>query len=669
MNIEILNRTFFQELTQIVCKTLLHSIWQGLLLAVVAGVVLMATKKSRPALRYNLLSLALLIFVFANAFTFFLEFSTFRRGSSHSFSNTTSIGEISKLGNNAGFRNWYELSAAEVPVSFFNNFIAENAALIVVIWLLVFSYKSVRAAGGLFFIYRLKTSGKSETEEVWKNRLEILAEKLGLKRKIQFFQSGQIDVPIVTGILKPVVFVPLGFFTNLTHDQIEAILLHELAHVKRRDYLINLIQTFGENIYFFNPAVLWISSLIRDEREHCCDDLAISVLQNQQSFVEALVYFQEYKMYSASSVMAFNGRRNHLLDRVKRIIYKNNKSLNAMEKLFVTASLLTATFLIAAFSPSANVTLKMDNAKKQTELFPATSTKDAFLARKKESGKLAARKPEITVLEINNNIDTLPGKYDRIQINSGVSNIETTKNNKRYEIQEVDGQLRSLKVDGEAIPEDKFGIYQKELNEISSEVKEQRENAEIARKDAEKARGEAEILRKQADGMRIEAEKMKEAAGKMREQAAGLKALADVSRQHAEEARGLAETARIEAGKHREDAESMRKIADLNREQAAEHRKLAEEHRKLAEVSRKQAEVNRAAFQKLQEELIDDLIKEGVIKDENNLSYKLNSDELVVNGVKQAPAVHQKFKHRYVKEAGWETIYNTNGRTGINIKK
>ena len=287
----------------------------------------------------------------------------------------------------------------------------------------------------------------------------------------------------------------------------------------------------------------------------------------------------------------------------------------------------------------------------------------------KRKRKTCRAQAEITVLEINNNIDTLPGKYDRIQINSGVSNIETTKNNKRYEIQEVDGQLRSLKVDGEAIPEDKFGIYQKELNEISSEVKEQRENAEIARKDAEKARGEAEILRKQADGMRIEAEKMKEAAGKMREQAAGLKALADVSRKHAEEARGLAETARIEAGKHREDAESMRKIADLNREQAAEHRKLAEEHRKLAEVSRKQAEVNRAAFQKLQEELIDDLIKEGVIKDENNLSYKLNSDELVVNEVKQAPAVHQKFKHRYVKEAGWETIYNTNGRTGINIKK
>jgi beta-lactamase regulating signal transducer with metallopeptidase domain len=84
--------------------------------------------------------------------------------------------------------------------------------------------------------------------------------------------------------------------TTLPASEIEAILLHELAHIRRRDYLVNLLQSFSDIIFFFNPAVLWLSSLIRDERENCCDDIAIGEVKNKKQFIHALLSFQEYNL-------------------------------------------------------------------------------------------------------------------------------------------------------------------------------------------------------------------------------------------------------------------------------------------------------------------------------------------------------------------------------------
>ena len=666
MNIEIFNKFLSQHFIQAVCKTLLHSLWQGLLLAIFTGMVLMLTKRSRPVFRYNLLFLGLMLFVSANAVTFFIEMTTHVVGNSAVVID--SAGNSLEAGRRIFIQYGYAVGDSIALLSYVDKFITGNAAIIFGIWLVVFSCKSLRAAGGLWFIHSLQTRDKTEPDKVWFQHLNLLAGKLGIKRAVKLFESGLVSVPMVTGVLSPIIFVPLGFFANLPAEQIEAILLHELAHIKRRDYLVNLFQSFGENIYFFNPAVIWISALIREEREHCCDDLAISVLQNQSSFIQALVSFQEYKIFSASPAMAFPGRKNHLLDRIKRIIYKNNKPLNAMEKLFVTASLLTATLLSAAFSPGDTKLLKVENKSEITSRKQESNEMD-LLETTKRTEKRMLNDQKLISYDTGTRADTLPGKYERIQINSGVSNIETTKNNKRYEIQEVDGKVTSLKVDGKSIPEDEINLYQKDLNKISVEVKDQREKAEVARQDAEKARGAADVMRKQADGMRIEAEKMREAAGKMRVEAEKMRGLADLNRKQAEETRGLAELARIEAGKQRINAEDMRKLADISREKAEDQRVIAEESRKHAELARKEAEKNRVAFEKLQSELITDLKAEGIIKGKSDFSYKLNNEELVVNGIKQSAAVHQKFKNKYVKESGWEIMYNTNGRTGYSITK
>ncbi|GLU52475.1 M56 family metallopeptidase [Dyadobacter frigoris] len=642
MKFFVLDSGFISVIIQSICRTLLHSVWQGLILAVVTGIILTSTKKSKPALRYNLLSLSLLAFVVAAFFTFYTAFDQQKKVKSASSVITFRTVKPSQPLLETSFNALRKITNLENIERFSDQFLKENATILVAIWLLIFSLKSLKALGGLLYINQLKRRQNVIPNQVWTALIKELAGKLNIHTNIQLLESEKVLVPMVAGILKPVIFVPVSFFTHLPATQIEAILLHELAHIKRRDYAINLIQNFCENVFFFNPAVLWISALIKEEREHCCDDLAISVMENRTSFVEALVSFQEYKLSDQSLAMAFPGKRNFLLDRIKRIIYKHNKPLNAMEKIFVTASLITATLMTAAFSPAVK--------------------KDLELLKPKLERVLEVSRPKSTLLPVTKE-DTLPKNHQsRVHIESGSSSIETTKNDKRYQIENVNGKITSLKIDGQQISEDKIASHKGEIDEIMLDIKK-------AHEEAEKSRAQADVLRKEADVHRKEAEKMRESADKMRAEADKSRLLADASRKQADEARKSGEANRLDADKQRAAAEKLREEADVLRLKADDNRKVADEARKQADVLRKEADKSRVVYEKMQSGLIEDLIKEGVIKSKTDLSYKLNSEELVVNGVKQPTALHQKMKAKYVEGPGWETVYNFNGRTGLVITK
>jgi hypothetical protein len=145
----------------------------------------------------------------------------------------------------------------------------------------------------------------------------------------------------------------VGFINALTKDEVEAILAHELAHIRRRDYLVNLLQSFMEIVFFFNPAVLWISELIKAERENCCDDIAIACTNSKYGYIQALLSCQEYQP-SPGLGMAMAGQKSNLLDRVKRIVNNNNQSLNIMEKTLLTIGLVAAGICTVAFSSAKN---------------------------------------------------------------------------------------------------------------------------------------------------------------------------------------------------------------------------------------------------------------------------------------------------------------------------
>ncbi len=331
--------------------TLLHSLWQGLLLAVVTGTLLITTRRSSAQKRYELLTGLFLLFIAVTAITFtrelylaiarphFRPLANIARGRSV-ISTLIPFTETHIAVN----RSW-----ASRLKDYFNT----HAYLLVTIWFIIFMARFIKLVAELAYIQRLKTYRTSEPPQAWKNRLEELKTKMYIHPYVQMLESGIVKVPVVMGILKPVILLPFGLLSQLPPDEIEAILLHELAHIRRRDYFVNLLQSLAETLFFFNPALMWLSSLIREERENCCDDIAISVTNNKTKYIDALISFQEFNIAKPSFSMGFPGKKNQLLNRVKRIIYKRNASLNIAEKSILTLSI--SVLILLSFVAARNI--------------------------------------------------------------------------------------------------------------------------------------------------------------------------------------------------------------------------------------------------------------------------------------------------------------------------
>ncbi|HEX7707510.1 MAG TPA: M56 family metallopeptidase [Thermoanaerobaculia bacterium] len=144
-----------------------------------------------------------------------------------------------------------------------------------------------------------------------------LSEALGLPRAVTLLESSAVVVPSVIGWLRPVVLLPASTLTGLTPAQIEMILAHELAHIRRHDFAVNLLQAFVETLMFYHPAVWWISSRVRVERENCCDDLALGICADRIEYARALARLEELRAAMAPLTVAATG--GSLLDRIRRI--------------------------------------------------------------------------------------------------------------------------------------------------------------------------------------------------------------------------------------------------------------------------------------------------------------------------------------------------------------
>jgi len=146
-----------------------------------------------------------------------------------------------------------------------------------------------------------------------------IALHIGIKNKVQVWLSQQIDVPSVIGFIKPVILLPAAIINRLTTEQLEAVLLHELAHIKRNDYFINLLQSFVEIVLCFNPFVKLLSNYIKQERENCCDDWVINYQYNKYQYANALLILEEQRKEHLLLAMAATNKKQILLNRIKRI--------------------------------------------------------------------------------------------------------------------------------------------------------------------------------------------------------------------------------------------------------------------------------------------------------------------------------------------------------------
>jgi len=286
--------------------TLLHFLWQGAGLAALFAVAA-AVCRSASA-RYALAVGALVLMLVSPVVTF-----TWLHAQAYPAVRTGAEGASTWAGTPT--QNATALSGSRAPVAGSG---AEQPMLwLVEAWFLGVLLLSLRTAGGLILIERMRRKEiKRVGEELYARCLE-LQRRMGIDRLIQYCECHRLDAPAVLGWFRPVVLLPVRALTGLTEEQIEAVIAHELAHIRRLDCFVNLFQIATETLLFYHPAVWWVSQRIRAERENCCDDEAIAISGDALNYARALTLMEEWRTAPAL-MMAAN--RSPLAERVMRLL-------------------------------------------------------------------------------------------------------------------------------------------------------------------------------------------------------------------------------------------------------------------------------------------------------------------------------------------------------------
>lgn len=415
--------------------TVVHSIWQGILIAVVLAFALLSMEKKTARARYTVANFGLLALLLTSIVTFCLLYQKTPAMSLEEAFLIEAIGQ-----SEASF--WQS----------FTNYFNQNLPLIVSVWLMGVVFFMLKMLGGLVYIQHLKNSQNQPLSDFWQQKMNAIAQQIPLKQSVALLESALVKVPMVVGYLKPVILMPIGAINALSEEQVEAILAHELAHIYRNDYLLNILQTFIETLYYFHPAVWWISGNIRLERENCCDDLAVKLCGNPLNYAKALVSLQEMHAEAPALAMAFSSPKNQLLNRVQRILNQPQNKSNIMEKLMATTLFVVLMIMISfgANTPMSNI-LKGRQFSKTIEIE----------VEELENLNVFETTDGQTIVATFVERDTIPKKVNRSTFTKTCDGVES-------KISLVDGKVERLTIDGKKIAKADFDKYEKEIENMKS---------------------------------------------------------------------------------------------------------------------------------------------------------------------------------------------------------
>lgn len=217
------------------------------------------------------------------------------------------------------------------------------------VWLAGVVFVLLYRVAAWMFATRLRRRGTCAPPEEWTSGIKSLAARMGVSRPVILLQSAIAEAPVMIGYLRPVILVPLGMLAGLPADQAEAILLHELAHIRRADYLVNMLQSAVEALLFYHPAVWWISSVIRAERENCCDDLVLEVEADPRAYATALLTLEQSRWRAPEPAVAAND--GDLVRRIRRVLRKPDTREFSVPVLPIVLLLAAGVVVYAEGSP------------------------------------------------------------------------------------------------------------------------------------------------------------------------------------------------------------------------------------------------------------------------------------------------------------------------------
>jgi beta-lactamase regulating signal transducer with metallopeptidase domain len=335
----------------------IHFTWQGTVIAVVTSLILVLLKKADARIRYTVGCAALVSIVLFPLMTVFLKNPLpFPSAGTAQIAQNNPVDVQEFRTDNTVTSRQYRSQAISIPfwtteISFCENHLSQITA----VWIVgVFLFSFYRLFG-FFQLYFIIRAIKEPVEALWEKRIRTWIKRLNIRQHIRILQSDRIDTPGVYGWIKPVLLIPVSFLIGMDAQTVESIIIHELAHIRRYDYLVNMIQVMIEALGFFHPAVWWLSNRIRKEREDCCDDWSVRVLGDRLIYVKSLVRLEETRR-CPRPVMAANG--SELSRRVMRILdYQYARHPSSVIYTFVFSLSLASILLFTGFRFSEGQTI------------------------------------------------------------------------------------------------------------------------------------------------------------------------------------------------------------------------------------------------------------------------------------------------------------------------
>ena len=409
---------FPQNLIDVLGWTVFHSIWQGAIIGLVFYLLLTTQNFKSSRTRFNAAWTTLFLQLLTSIGTFYYIWNTYaNRLESLIYQESGSQNHFYLSGNNI---NSIQTSLLENLLNLPNQYIDWVSW----VWLIGVSLMTLKMMGGFSYLFWLNKVSTDPLPMEIKLFLELKRKEAGVKRIIGKL-STQIQSPIVFGHFKPILLFPFALLSKLTPEQIEAVILHELAHIKRNDYILNIFQIFIEVVFYFHPVTWWLTSIVKREREHICDEEAAGKeLKQKLSYAKALLIIQENDSISSIGSLAFAKKPSEMYLRIKRIL-EPSKNVNFMEK--TTLGILVLGLAVGVFWQQK----------------PVFANKSDFK----------------NVLNVK--MDSLP---------KGTIQINLNKNGATWDINLKDGKIVSLKKDGNTIPEGDFPKYEAEVKKIMNEM-------------------------------------------------------------------------------------------------------------------------------------------------------------------------------------------------------
>ena len=290
---------------------LIHFVWQGTVLAVATATMLRVCQSRSANSRYLVACVGLALMVSAPIMTAVILWSPTDEHAAPGLTASSSLLESTTVPIAGG-------GGAAVLVGESGGWMDPLLPYVVVIWLGGVVLLGMRLAGGLWRVRHLRRTALAEPGSSWQAVANRVATQLRLRWAVRVVESRLVDTPTAVGWLKPVVLLPIAALACLSPEQIEAILAHELAHIRRHDYVVNVAQTLAETLLFYHPAVWWVSRRIRTEREHCCDDLAVAVCDDPITYAAALAKLETG--LARGNRLALAATRGPLIERVRRVL-------------------------------------------------------------------------------------------------------------------------------------------------------------------------------------------------------------------------------------------------------------------------------------------------------------------------------------------------------------